>query len=587
MAENKMNFNLKHLTPFFHLLRNTRPPILLILVILILSLIQTLAGLFIPLIVRNMIDQMSDLLRQPQTILFLIMALIVQAITSGISHYSLGYIGQQMIANIRIRVWRKVLALQISYFDHKRSGETVSRITNDTNLILMFVKSHIISFLSNLVAIVGGVSLLFYLDWILTTIILIAIPVALMLLIPLGRTVFKISKKLQDEMANLTSDLSQVISEIRLVKSYTSEPFEANQGEQRIQSLARFGIKESAIQAVLSPFISLIMTALLVTVIGYGGVRVSTGLMSAGELIAFILLLFQIIVPFTQFATFYTELQRVLGATESIQNILTLPEEFDEETIEVDKQIRDIDIQHLHFSYQPGEPVLHNISFKIPAKKNTAIVGPSGSGKSTLFSLIERFYVPESGQINYGNDPIEQYSYALWRKKIAYVSQECPMLAGTIKQNITYGIENEVTDAQIIEASQMAYAHAFIEQLPKGYDTEVGERGVMLSGGQRQRIAIARALLRHADILLLDEATSQLDSTSEHEIQKALHDLKQGRTTVTIAHRLSTVIEADQIVVLEKGHVTGIGTHEQLIDKHKSYRELTHKQFGLMNKFKT
>jgi len=227
------------------------------------------------------------------------------------------------------------------------------------------------------------------------------------------------------------------------------------------------------------------------------------------------------------------------------------------------------------------EKVLKDVSFSAESGKVTAIIGPSGSGKTTMFSLIERFYHPSAGQIVLGNHPISVYSLASWRKKIGYVSQDSPLYAGTILENITYGLECNVTMEEVEVAAKMAFAHPFISELPNGYDTEVGERGIKLSGGQRQRIAITRAILRQPELLLLDEATSNLDSQSETLVQQALKELMKGRTTLVIAHRLSTIIDADNIVFLEKGKVTGIGTHAQLMEEHPLYRDFVQQQLML------
>lgn len=236
--------------------------------------------------------------------------------------------------------------------------------------------------------------------------------------------------------------------------------------------------------------------------------------------------------------------------------------------------------REVRFGYQKDKPILLNVSFTIPFRKVTAFVGPSGSGKTTIFSLIERFYEPEAGNIYWGDMEIGSFALSAWRQKIGYVSQESSLLAGTIRDNIIYGREeDEVSEHELIEVAQLANAHDFIDALPKKYETEVGERGIQLSGGQRQRIAIARALLRKPDILLLDEATASLDSDSEHEVQKALHSLIQDRTTLIIAHRLSTVVRADQIIVLEYGQVTGVGKHEELLRTHPSYNAWVYKQF--------
>lgn len=240
---------------------------------------------------------------------------------------------------------------------------------------------------------------------------------------------------------------------------------------------------------------------------------------------------------------------------------------------------QDIVFHDVEFAYSAEEPILKGIHMCMRAGQVTALVGPSGSGKTTIFSLIERFYVPDKGLITYGERSIIDFDIASFRSKIGYVSQESPLVDGTIRDNIMYGRIDTVTEAEMIEASQQAYAHDFITLLSKGYDTEVGERGIRLSGGQKQRIAIARALLRKPDILLLDEATASLDSDSEHEVQQALEHLMSRCTTIVIAHRLSTITNADQIVVLEFGQITGTGRHEELLNTHSSYAEWTNKQF--------
>ncbi|GAE08676.1 lipid A export ATP-binding/permease protein MsbA [Paenibacillus sp. JCM 10914] len=240
-----------------------------------------------------------------------------------------------------------------------------------------------------------------------------------------------------------------------------------------------------------------------------------------------------------------------------------------------------LSIENLSFGYKPDEPVLQDVSFQMEPGTVTAVVGPSGGGKTTLFSMLERFYLPQKGQIRLGKAVIDTFSLRSWRGLIGYVSQESPMIAGTVRENICYGMDREVSEAEIRRAAEMAYADRFIDELPSGFDTDVGERGVKLSGGQRQRIAIARALLRNPKILMLDEATSSLDSRSEIEVQKALKNLMAGRTTIIIAHRLSTVVGADQIVFIEKGTVTGRGTHDELIREHAMYREFAVQQLQM------
>ncbi|MDQ0494880.1 ABC transporter ATP-binding protein [Paenibacillus brasilensis] len=564
---------------FIKLIASAHPPKAILIIAMILTLVQTVAGLIVPLMTKGLIDGLTFSSLNRMVIFGLLGAFVLQAVASAVSIYMLNFAGHKIVANLRKRLWHKILSLPIPYFDRNRSGDTMSRVTNDTSLIMNLITEYLVNLISNVIAIIGGIALLFYLDWVMTLIILTIVPLTALILFPVGRKMYRISKKQQDEMADLTSVLSQVIGEIRLVKAYGTESREAKAGEDRIYRMFRFGLQESRILALVGPISTFLLTAVLVIILGVGGVRVASGMLTAGDLVAFILLLFQVITPMAQFTTLYSRLQKVVGATERIQSILDHEEEPLELKLEAAKESRDIVLHDVAFSYTEGEEVLHNANLVIPANRTTAFVGPSGSGKSTLFSLLERFYVPNTGEICYGDDPISSYTLSSWRSKIGYVSQESSMMSGTVRDNITYGLGREADLEEVRQAARMAYADTFIMDLPQGYDTEVGERGMKLSGGQRQRIAIARALLRSPDILMLDEATSSLDSSSEHEVQKALANLMEGRTTIVIAHRLSTVVHSDQIIVLDKGKVTGAGTHAELIESHQVYRELAQKQF--------
>ena len=341
------------------------------------------------------------------------------------------------------------------------------------------------------------------------------------------------------------------------------------------------GLKEAKTQSLVSPIITLVLMAALVGIIGYGGMQVASGLITAGSLVAFLLYIFQIIMPMGQITTFFTQLQRSMGATMRIIEILSEQEEELHSGVELIKANEDIILSHVSFGYTDESLILKGLNTTIRAGKVTAIVGPSGGGKTTLFKLMERFYEPSEGSISLGGKPIHEYSLKSWRKHIGYVSQESPLLAGTIRDNICYGLEQDVSDIEVERAAEMAHALEFIQQLPEGFHTDVGERGLKLSGGQRQRIAIARALLRNPSILMLDEATSSLDSQSEQTVQSALNKLMIGRTTIVIAHRLSTVVDADQLLFIEKGEITGQGTHEELIQTHELYREFATQQLKL------
>lgn len=562
---------------FVNLLKIGNPSKIIVAFAIVLSLFETITSLFVPLLTKNLIDQIASHGIDWTFIFLLICAFIIQTIAGGFSYYLLTYIGENFVLKIREKLWTHVLDLPISFFDKHQSGEIMSRIIQDTNTVKMLIVNHLVTFISGIVSIIGAIIILFIIDWKMTLIMLISVPLALLIIMPLGRKIYQISMDTQDEMASLSANLGRVLADIRLVKSYNGHIVENRKGKQGIQELFRYGLKEAKIQAVISPFMTTILMLVLVILIGYGGARVAAGLLTAGSLVAIIIYMFQIVVPFTQMASFYTSFQKAMGATERIQEILHIEKENSRKGEKPNNGAQLI-FRNVTFAYEEGKDVLKNISFRADPDKTIAFVGPSGSGKTTIFSLIERFYQPQKGEILYGNIPIDSIDLEKWREIIGYVSQESPIMSGTIKDNICYGLTKEVTFEEIQEAAKLANAHEFIIKLPKGYDSEVGERGVMLSGGQRQRIAIARAILRNPKILLLDEATSNLDSESEWLVQDALKNLMSGRTTLIIAHRLSTVFDADSIIVLENGEITGIGTHEELLGSHPLYQKLVQQQ---------
>lgn len=562
---------------FLQLIKIGKPAVWVLVFAVILSLLETGASLIVPLFTKNLVDQVAKSGIEMSLIFLLSGAFIIQTISGGVSFYLMSYIGEQFVSNIRKKLWDHILELPIPYFDKHQSGETMSRVTQDTNTVKMLITNHLVSSVSGIVSIIGALIILIMIDWKMTLIMLCSIPVSMIVLFPLGRKVYSISKQTQDELASFSAHLGRVLSDIRLVKSYNGQILERKKGHKGIHELFRFGLKEAKIQAIVSPFMTTILMIVLVILIGYGGARVASGDLTAGSLVAIIIYMFQIVIPFSQLATFFTNYQKAMGATERIQNLLDLPVERNDSHGKTNHE-ETIIFDRVSFGYESGKTVIKDLSFHIEPGQTVAFVGPSGSGKTTIFSLIERFYEPQQGSIRIGNSNIQNLQLTSWRGKIGYVSQESPIMSGTIKDNICYGLQRSVDEAEIRHAAELANAAGFIENLPNQYDTEVGERGIKLSGGQRQRIAIARALLRDPKILLLDEATSNLDSESEGLVQSALQHLMAGRTTLIIAHRLSTVVEADQIIVIEEGAVSGIGTHRQLMESHALYQKLVQQQ---------
>ena len=545
-----------------------------------LTLIGTAGSLIVPLLTQMFIDGFNtDLITAPLAAL-IIGVFLISAIIDGISYYMLAKIGQTVVKSLREMVWDKFLRLPVSYFDKTKSGESVSRVVNDTSIIQNLITSHFPQLISGILSVAGSVVILFFLDWKLTLIMFIALPISIVAIMPLGSRMQKVSKKLQDETASFTGSIQETLSEIRLMKSFNAESYEKIKGNKGINELFKYGMKEAVINALLSPIMYTIMMFVIILVIGYGGLRVADGTMSIGTLVAFLLYLFQIIMPMTMFAMFFTEYNKALGATGRIIGILEMENEKSAADTEELLTYETLSFNNVTFGYDKT-PVLENISFTAENNKKIAFVGPSGSGKSTIFSLIERYYSVWDGEITIDNTNIENIPLDLYRSGIGYVAQESAIISGTIKENITYGLTaGEYTDEDIKRAVQQSYTSEFINDLPEGLETEVGERGVKLSGGQRQRLGIARAFLRNPKILMLDEATASLDSQSEKFVGEALNELMAGRTVLVIAHRLSTIVNSDKIYFIDSGHLTGEGTHEELMASHDMYKAFTAQQFG-------
>lgn len=568
------------LKPFISLILSLKIPKWALVFGLASSVVTTLVGLAVPLLTRDLVDGFSVEAISPWLVGGLVAAFILQAVINGVSIYLLSMVGQRIVAELRDRMWVHLIRLRAPYFDQQASGQTVSRVVNDTGIVRNLITDHFPQFITGIISIIGAVIILLLLDWKMTLIMLISVPVTIAVMIPLGRRMAKISRSLQDETAVFTGHVQQTLSEIRLMKSSTAERIEEKRGLSGIEKLFRIGLKEAKIYALIAPLMYTVVMAVIVMIIGYGGIRVAEGTMTTGSLVAFLLYLFQIIMPMTSFALFFTELQKAKGATERIIEILELPLEEGQDGLQIDIANKILRVSNVGFSYEEGEPVLKGLSFEAKPGEMIAFAGPSGGGKTTVFGLVERFYEPETGAITIGETPIQELSMLSWRSQIGYVSQESAMMGGTIRENLVYGLPEAaaIADEELWEVAEMAYAKEFIEGFPEGLDTQVGERGVKLSGGQRQRIAIARAFLRDPKILMMDEATASLDSQSESIVQQALSRLMEGRTTLVIAHRLSTIVDADKIVFIEKGQVTGMGTHEELSRMHGLYSEFAEQQ---------
>jgi len=579
MENNETDYNL---SSFIELLRSTNLPLWMLVVGIMGSLLTTATNLAIPLLAGNFIDGVSLEFLNAGIITVIIGVIILRVVFDGVSSYLLSKAGQHVVASLREQMWFKMIRMPIPYFDQHASGELVSRIISDTSVVQQVITSYLSQFISGLLTIIGVIGLLFAMEWQMTLVMILCVPLMFVVLFPLGKRMGRIARKTQDETATFNGSIQQTLSEARLMKSSTAEATEAGAGEEGIDRLYQLGLKEAKIVAVIRPLMYVVVMVIMLTIIGYGGMRVANNTMTIGSLVTFLLYLFQIMGPVMIFTNFFTQLQRAAGATNRISHILDLDEEVSQSGMTLDIKGLSLQFENVSFSYEEDETVLKNISFSAQAGQKVAFAGPSGGGKTTLFSLIERFYEPDAGSILIGNTPIKDIKMKSWRDQLGYVSQDNAMMAGTIRENLSYGLEDaaNIADDQLWEVAEMAYAAQFIKEFPNGLETVVGERGIKLSGGQRQRINIARAFLRDPKLLMLDEATASLDSQSERVVQEALDRLMEGRTTLVIAHRLSTIVDADQILFIENGQITGKGTHEKLIEEHELYRLFAKQQLA-------
>lgn len=571
---------MKEQNPLFFLFKRLSWPYGLIIAAVIITSLGSLSGLLVPLFTGRLVDKFSVSSINWGMIAIFGSIFLVNALLSGIGLYLLSKIGEKIIYAIRSLLWEHIIQLKMPFFDKNESGQLMSRLTDDTKVINEFISQKLPNLLPSVLTLIGSLVMLFIMDWKLTLLTFITIPVFILIIVPLGRVMQKISTNTQSEIANFSGLLGRVLTEMRLVKVSNTERLELDNAHTNLKKIYRLGLKQAKISAVVQPISGVVMLLTIAIILGFGALEIGTGAITPGTLIAMIFYVIQLSMPLINLSTLVTDYKKAVGASSRIYEIMQEPIE-PTEALSESKDVTIIDgelvFEHVDFKYDVKK-ILEDVSFSIPQGEVSAFVGPSGSGKSTIFNLIERMYDIERGDIKYGNQSIFDIPLSKWRTKIGYVMQSNSMMSGTIRDNILYGINRKVYDEELIEYAKLANCHDFIMQFDEGYDTMVGERGLKLSGGQRQRIDIARSFVKNPDILLLDEATANLDSESELKIQEALETLMEGRTTVVIAHRLSTIKKAGQIVFIDKGEVTGKGTHHELMASHDKYRHFVTSQ---------
>ena len=509
---------------------------------------------------------------------------IVQALIGYGQNYLIHFLSQRVIADLRLAIQQHLLHLPLRFFKDSRVGEIVSRVTNDVTTLQVVLTETPIALLRQIVTITGGIVLMASMHWQLTLLIFIIVPPLILLGIFFGRKVEKLSTLIQDRLANAISVLEESISGIRIVKSFTRERFEEKRFKDRIEETFDTTMDRTRVRAAFIPLVSLLGFMAVTAIMWLGGQFVLNQTLTPGELLAFLFYMIMVAAPLGEFAGVYTQIREAIGAAARIFEIMEASSEPEQskEANPLPPINGTVKFHNVSFGYEPDELILKEINLTIQPSEIIALVGPSGVGKTTMVNLIPRFFDPLEGWIEIDGHRITDVTLQSLRSQIGLVPQETFLFGGTISENIAYG-SPESPRQEIVAAAKAAYAHEFIEGLPKGYDTEVGERGVRLSAGQRQRIAIARALLKNPRILILDEATSALDSESEQMVQKALEVLMRNRTTFVIAHRLTTIQNADRILVLEEGKIVEDGPHDELISKGGIYHHLWSLQFRQEN----
>lgn len=556
------------------------------MVISILALIVSVAlGLILPYAIGTLVDIVlvqNDRQLLNQLVIALFIIFIIQAIFSFIHRLTLAYVGENAVKDIRIQVYGHIQKLPLQFYADYRTGEVISRLTNDVSQLQTAITETLVGLLRQGLTLIGAAMLLFFLDWQLTLLILIGIPVITLTMVFLGRMIRRASRAVQDTLAEAANVVEETTAGIRIVKSFAREDYELERYSARVIDVFDAAMHRAKISATLGPIIGFMAFGAITVTLWFGSMQVLNGKLTAGDLVAYLVYTMMVATPIASIAGLYSQFQSALGATERVFGLLDTPSTIVEkpDAQPLPPVVGNVAFEKVSFKYNPNVAVLNDVSFSADSGQIIALVGPSGAGKSTLVNLIPRFYDVGEGAISIDDVDIRDVTLHSLREQIGIVPQETILFSDTVYANILYG-KLDATRSEVEAAALAANAHDFIiNDLPDGYETAVGERGVKLSGGQRQRVAIARAILKNPRILILDEATSSLDSESESLVQEALERLMQGRTSFVIAHRLSTVINADWVLVLENGVIVEQGTHADLLGSGDGlYRRLYDKQF--------
>lgn len=545
---------------------------------LLFMLLAALANAAIPFVLKPVFDDIF--LGKNQDLLLIISLSVFGAFAlRGFASFGesvlMATIGQRIICDLQNKLFSHLMKSDLSFFNRHQSGELISRLTNDISVLRFSVSTAVVGIGKDAISLLAMIFVMFYRDWMLASIAFFLLPTIILPISKISRRMRKVTYNTQDQFGKITGQLSQIFQGIRVVKSYSMEGYEINRVHGATTRVCDLMIKATRIRSTTHPIIEVLGGLSSMLVIGYGGWQVIQGSRTAGDFISFMAAMLLCYEPLKRLGALNSNLQEGFAAAKRVFEVIdtqpTIISKVNAKPLNVGEGT--VDFKDVTFWYNPEIEALRGINLSIPRGNTVALVGASGSGKSTIMNLIPRFYDVTSGDILIDGQSIRDVTLDSLRHHIGLVSQEVMLFDDTIYNNIAYG-SLDSSPENIYAAAKAAAAHEFIEALPQGYDTLAGENGVVLSGGQRQRIAIARAMLKNAPILLLDEATSALDTHSERFVQEALEKLMTGKTTLIVAHRLSTIVGADTIYVLDKGQIVEQGNHEELIDKNGYYAAL-------------
>jgi ATP-binding cassette subfamily B protein len=558
-----------------------------LVVAVVLSLIGAVVSLAQPLVVGQVITAVQNGEDVGQLAMILVLVILGAGIASGFMYYVLAKAGEGVVLSARNKLAVRLLKLPILEYDLRRTGDLVSRVGSDTTLLRAVLTQGLIDAAGGVLIFVGAIIAMAFIDPFLLLLTLGMISVAVASIVVSARQIRSATTKAQQRVGDMAASVERALSAVRTIRAARAESRETEGISNDANEAYVQGVKIAKINALISPIAGVASNAAFIVVLGVGGYRVAAGETSVANLVTFILLMFLMIRPLGQAFGAYSSVMSALGALARIEEILQLPlEESASESAQTSRPKKTqnaIEFKKVSFAYasaeehRDGKLVLDSVSFKIKTGDRVALVGPSGAGKSTVFSLIERFYEPTSGEILLEGTPVTELSRDALRSQIGYVEQDAPVLAGSLRDNLLIGSPN-ATDKELKFVLGEVNLTAVLKRDKRGLDAEVGEAGIMLSGGERQRLAIARTLLAAPPILILDEATSALDGLNEQHMREAIDAVAQGRTMIVIAHRLSTVVDSDLIIVLDQGKVVGSGTHSELVKSTPLYKQLAKHQ---------